>query len=283
MSISRQCFLIGLPRSCYYYQPCPVSQEDLLLMRIMDEQYTNHPSSGSRTMQGILLHNGFRVGRNRVRRLMQVMGLVAIYPKPRTTLIYLGHKKYPYLLRNVAIDRPNQVWCMDITYIRMRKNFMYLAAVMDWYSRCVLGWRLSNTMDCSFCLEAVQEALNYGKPEIFNTDQGVQFTCEEFTSALENLDIQISMDGKGRWLDNVFIERLWRSVKYELTYLKEYENGSQLYKDLKSYFEYYNNKRPHQVFDFRTPSQIYRQGIMGGSAPKPPAKTTDSPISLSFR
>jgi putative transposase len=250
--------LIGLARSCYYYEPCPVSQEDLSLMRLMDEQYTNYPSSGSRTMHGILLNNGFSIGRNRIRRLMQVMGLVAVYPKPRTTLISNGHKKYPYLLRSVVIDKPNQVWCMDITYLRMRNNYMYLTAVMDWYSRYVLGWRLSNTMDSLFCLDALEEALNYGKPEIFNTDQGVQFTCEEFTSKLENLDIRISMDGKGRWLDNVFIERLWRSVKYELTYLKEYENGSQLYKDLKIYFEYYNKMRPHQSFAFRTPSQVYQ-------------------------
>jgi len=189
---------------------------------------------------------------------MQIMGLVAVYPKPRTTLIAQGHKKYPYLLRNVVIDQPNQVWCMDITYLRMKKDYMYLTAVMDWYSRCVLGWRLSNTMDSTFCLDALDEALNYGKPRIFNTDQGVQFTCEDFTSALENLDIRISMDGKGRWLDNVFIERLWRSVKYELTYLKEYENGSHLYKDLKTYFEYYNEKRPHQTFNFRTPHQLYQ-------------------------
>jgi putative transposase len=227
-------------------------------MRLMDEQYTNHPSSGSRTMQGILLNNGFNVGRNKIRRLMQVMGLVAVYPKPRTSIISQGHKKYPYLLRNTVIDKQNQVWCMDITYLRMRNHYMYLTAVMDWYSRYVLGWCLSNTMDSLFCLDALEEALNYGKPEIFNTDQGVQFTCDEFTSKLENLDIQISMDGKGRWLDNVFIERLWRSVKYELTYLKEYENGSQLYKDLKAHFEYYNKKRPHQSFNFRTPSQVYQ-------------------------
>lgn len=250
--------MIDLPRSCYYYAPGQANQEDLLLMRLMDEQYTDHPSSGSRTMKGILLHNGFNVGRNRIRRLMQVMGLVAVYPKPRTTLIAQGHKKYPYLLRNIVIGRPNQVWCMDITYLRMKNTYMYLTAVMDWYSRCVLGWRLSNTMDCAFCLEAVEEALNYGKPEIFNTDQGVQFTCQEFTSTLEGLGIQISMDGKGRWMDNVFIERLWRSVKYELIYLKEYENGSHLFKELDEYFEYYNQRRPHQSFDFKTPTQMYQ-------------------------
>ena len=226
-------------------------------MRLMDEQHTNHPSSGSRTMQGILWNNGFKVGRNRIRRLMRIMGLIAVYPKPRTTLISEGHKKYPYLLRNLVVDRPNQAWCMDITYLRMRRDFVYLTAVMDWYSRFVLGWRLSNTMDCSFCLDAVEEAFSYGKPEIFNTDQGVQFTCKEFTSFLEGSNIQISMDGKGRWVDNVFVERLWRSVKYEATYLREYECCSDLYQDLKSYFDYYNNRRPHQSFSFRTPNQVY--------------------------
>jgi len=227
-------------------------------MRLMDEQHTDRPSSGSRTLRGILLNNGFRVGRNRVRRLMGIMGLVAVYPKPRTTLISVGHKKYPYLLRNIAIDRPNQVWCMDITYLRMRRGFVYLTAVMDWYSRYVLGWRLSNTMDCSFCLEAVEEAFSHGKPEIFNTDQGVQFTCSEFTSFLETANIRISMDGKGRWMDNVFIERLWRSIKYELTYLKEYENCAELYHDLVDYIQYYNRVRPHQSFDLQSPLHIYQ-------------------------
>jgi len=224
----------------------------------MDEQHTNYPSSGGRTMQGILINNGFSVGRNRIRRLMRIMGLVAVYPKPRTTLISQGHKKYPYLLRDIIIDKPNQVWCMDITYLRMRNDFIYLTAVMDWYSRYVLGWRLSNTMDSAFCLDAIEEAFSYGKPEIFNTDQGVQFTCVEFTSALERLSIQISMDGKGRWVDNVFIERLWRSIKYELTYLKEYETCSDLYIDLREYFDYYNNKRPHQSFHYRSPCHIYQ-------------------------
>lgn len=261
ISISRQCSLLDLPRSSYYYRPCPVSEEDLILMKLMDEQYTEHPSSGSRTMQGILLNSGFSMGRNRIRRLMRVMGLVAVYPKPRTTLVSEGHKKYPYLLRNVVVNRPNQVWCMDITYLRMRRDFVYLTAVMDWYSRYVLGWRLSNTMDSTFCLEAVEEAFSYGKPEIFNTDQGVQFTCEEFTSSLARSNIRISMDGKGRWIDNVFIERLWRSVKYELTYLKEYETCSQLYLDLTDYFKYYNNKRPHQSFNLRSPSQVYQAAL----------------------
>ena len=230
-------------------------------MRLMDEQHTSHPSSGSRTIQGVLRHNGFNIGRNRIRRLMRVMGLVAVYPKPRTTVISQSHKKYPYLLGHALIDRPNQVWCMDITYLRMRKDFVYLTAVMDWYSRYVLGWRLSNTMDSTFCLEAVEEAFSYGKPEIFNTDQGVQFTCQEFTSTLEDADIRISMDGKGRWVDNVFIERLWRSVKYELTYLKDYESCSELYLDLLNYFKYYNHTRPHQSFDLRVPAQVYNERV----------------------
>lgn len=256
----------------------------------MDEQYTQYPSSGSRTMQGVLQNNGYNVGRNRIRRLMRIMGLVAVYPKPRTTLISVGHKKYPYLLRNVAIDRPNQVWCMDITYLRMRNDFVYLAAVMDWHSRYVLGWRLSNTMDCNFCLEAVEDAFLYGRPEIFNTDQGVQFTSAEFTSTLENANIRISMDGKGRWVDNVFIERLWRSVKYELTYLKDYETCSALYHDLKDYFDYYNNRRPHQSHSLQSPVQLYlgegkrHHRDCWGLCPQTPGKQqTAPPISLPFR
>ncbi len=230
-------------------------------MRLMDEQHTEHPSSGTRTMQGILLNKGFKVGRNRIRRLMKIMGLVAVYPKPRTTLVSEEHKKYPYLLRNLTVDKSNEVWCMDITYLRMQRDFVYLTAVMDWHSRYVLGWRLSNTMDSAFCLEAVEEAFSYGKPEIFNTDQGVQFTCTEFTSFLKDSNIRISMDGKGRWADNVFIERLWRSVKYEQTYLKEYETCSELYLDLKNYFDYYNNRRPHQSFNYQSPNQVYQAAL----------------------
>jgi len=188
---------------------------------------------------------------------MRQMGIVAVYPKPRTTQSCDLHKKYPYLLRNLSIDSPNQVWCMDITYLPMRGGFIYLCAVMDWYSRYVLAWRISNSMDSSFCLEAVEEALLRGKPEIFNTDQGVQFTCKEFTALLEGQGIRISMDGKGRWMDNVFIERLWRSVKYELVYLKEFATPSHLYKELDKYFRYYNQQRPHQALDFCTPQERY--------------------------
>lgn len=226
-------------------------------MRLIDEQYTAHPSSGSRTMQGILLRNGYRINRKRIQRLMKKMGLVAVYPKPKTTVASEKHKKYPYLLRNLTINSPNQVWCMDITYIRMRTGYVYLTAVMDWYSRCVLTWKLSNTMDCNFCLEAVEDAFSYGKPGIFNTDQGVQFTCSEFISTLEQSNILISMDGKGRWMDNVFIERLWRSVKYELIYLKEFETPSELFSELNNYFNYYNKIRPHQTFSYQTPFEMY--------------------------
>lgn len=227
-------------------------------MRIMDEQYTNYPSSGSRTMWSVIRNNGFLIGRERIRRLMRQMGITAVYPKPRTTQPCDLHKKYPYLLRELVIDKPNQVWCTDITYLPMRGGFVYLTAVMDWYSRCVLAWKISNAMDSTFCLEAVEEAFSFGRPTIFNTDQGVQFTCKEFTKLLEGQGISISMDGKGRWMDNVFIERLWRSVKYELIYLKEFITTSHLYQELDRYFRYYNSKRPHQALDFHTPQQIYR-------------------------
>lgn len=233
------------------------SPENLLLMRLMDEQYTKRPSSGSRTMWGVLRNAGYEVSRNRIRRLMKKMGLIAIYPKPRTTVPFQGHKKYPYLLRDLKVTHPNQVWCTDITYVRMRDGFMYLTAVMDWFSRYVLSWRLSNSLDMDFCLEALEEAFFYGKPEIFNSDQGVQYTSQEFSKILEEKNIRISMDGKGRWMDNVFIERLWRSVKYDLVYLKEFQTVSELFCELKDYFEYYNKSRPHQSLDYKTPCFVY--------------------------
>jgi len=228
-------------------------------MRLMDKQYTERPSSGSRTMWGILRNAGYIISRKRIQRLMKKMGLIAVYPKPKTTQIIQNHKKYPYLLRGLNIFRPNQVWCTDITYIRMREGFMYLSAVMDWHSRYVLSWRLSNTLDSDFCLEALEEAFDYGKPEIFNTDQGVQFTCEAFTSALENAKIKISMDGKGRWMDNVFIERLWRSVKYDLIYLKEFQTVSELFHEIGDYFNYYNELRPHQSLGYNSPLSVYKK------------------------
>jgi putative transposase len=227
-------------------------------MRLMDEQYTKYPSSGSRTMWGILKDAGYVVSRKRIQRLMKKMGLIAIYPKPRTTQVNPGHKKYPYLLRGLKIDYPNKVWCTDITYLRMREGFIYLNAVMDWHSRYVLSWKLSNTLDADFCLEALGEAFNEGYPEIFNTDQGAQFTCEAFTSKLENANVKISMDGKGRWMDNVFIERLWRSVKYDLVYLKEFQSVSELFYALEEYFVYYNKSRPHQALNYKSPFYVYK-------------------------
>lgn len=257
ISICRQCSLLELSRPTYYLKPAGEREENLLLMNFMDEQYTKHPSSGSRTMVGVLQNAGYQVNRKRVQRLMHLMGLSAVYPKPRTTHFSKESKKYPYLLRNLLVFRPNQVWCSDITYIRMKQGFMYLAAVMDWFSRYVLSWRLSNTLDSSFCSEALVEALLHGKPEIFNTDQGVQFTSTDFISILQNEQIRISMDGKGRCLDNVFIERLWRSVKYEFVYLREFETVRELFQGLFDYFDYYNNSRPHQSLKLKSPYEIH--------------------------
>jgi putative transposase len=259
ISISRQCSLLGISRPTYYLQPAGESAENLLLMKLIDEQYTNHPSSGSRTMLGILRNAGYNINRKRIQRLMQQMGLAAVYPKPKTTLVAPEHKKYPYLLRNLPISYPNQVWCADITYIRMRHGFMYLTAVMDWFSRYVLSWRLSNTLDSQFCLDAVEGAFEKGKPEIFNTDQGVQFTSTGFTARLIKAEVQISMDGKGRCLDNVFIERLWRSVKYELIYLNEFESAAELFQGLFRYFDYYNHVRPHQALGLKSPYDIHKR------------------------
>lgn len=214
-------------------------------------------------MQGVLFRQGCRIGRDRVRSLMRKMGLSAIYPKPKTSIASIEHKKYPYLLRSLNVRRPNHVWCMDITYLRMKGGFVYLAAVMDWFSRFILGWRLSNSMDTSFCLEAVEESFSLAKPEIFNTDQGVQFTSADFTGFLESSGVRVSMDGKRRWVDNVFIERFWRSVKYELVYLKDYHTCTELYRDLNHYITYYNHERPHQSFDFSTPNEMYQADAEG--------------------
>jgi putative transposase len=226
-------------------------------MRLIDAKYMERPFYGWRPMTDYLRRQGYVVNHKRVRRLMRKMGLQAIYPKPRTSQSAEGHKIYPYLLRNLAITRVNQVWSSDITYVPMRRGFMYLVAVIDWFSRYVLSWRLSNTLDGQFCLDALQEALCMGKPEIFNTDQGVQFTAHAFTSALEEAEIRISMDGKGRALDNVFIERLWRTVKYEDIYLREYETVPMLYAGLDSYFQFYNHERSHQSLDYATPAEAH--------------------------
>jgi putative transposase len=260
LSISRQCELLGLNRSSYYYEPQTETQENLALMRVIDQQYTDHPYFGSRRMTIWLGEQGHEVNRKRVQRLMRLMGLEAVYPKPKLSLPGQGHKVFPYLLRDVKIARVDQVWSTDITYVPMPNGFMYLAAIIDWYSRYVLAWRLSNTLDGSFCLELLDEALGQGRPEVFNTDQGVQFTAEAFTSRLLSAGVAVSMDGKGRCLDNIFVERLWRSVKYEEIYLRCHETVPQLSQGLGRYFLFYNEERPHQSLDYRTPGEVYREG-----------------------
>ena len=252
LSLRRQCELLGLARGSWYYEPVSETAENLKLMRQIDELYLQRPYYGSRR-----LANHFQVNRKRVQRLMRQLGLEAIYPKPRTTVGGPEHKIYPYLLRNVEIDRPDQVWSTDITYIPLRDGYLYLVAVLDWYSRQVLSWRLSNTLDGGFCLEALREATQRARPEIFNTDQGVQFTSLSYTGYLEALEVSISMDGRGRALDNVFIERLWRTVKYEEVYLKDYETAWAAESSLREYFDFYNHDRPHQSLDNRTPSEVY--------------------------
>jgi putative transposase len=249
--------LLGLSRSSLYYEPAEESSENLRLMRRIDEEYTAHPFYGSRKMTGWLVQQGEVVNRKRVQRLMRLMGLEAIYPKPRLSLGGRGHQVFPYLLRNVRIERADQVWSSDITYIPLRAGFMYLAAIIDWYSRYVLAWRLSNTLDGSFCLEMLDEALAGGRPEVFNTDQGVQFTAAAFTGRLLSAGVAMSMDGRGRCLDNVFVERLWRTLKYEDVYLRGYESVPELMQGLDRYFRFYNRERLHQALDYRTPALVY--------------------------
>lgn len=263
LSIRRQCELLRISRSAYYQQPAGESPENLALMRVIDEQHLRYPFFGRRQMTAWLRMQGYRVNEKRVRRLMSLMGLVAVFPGRKTTIPNREHRVYPYLLRGVEVVRPNQVWSADITYIPMREGFMYLVAVIDWYSRHVLSWELSNTMDSSFCVEALKGAFecSTSEPEIFNTDQGSQFTSQAFTSELECRDIQVSMDGKGRALDNVFIERLWRTVKYEEVYLKSYESVAELRGSLESYFDFYCNKRPHQALAGQTPASVYNAAI----------------------
>jgi putative transposase len=256
--VRRQCELLGLSRSSLYYEPGGEAAEDLRLMRRIDERYTACPFYGSRRMTAWLNEQGEGVNRKRVQRLMRVMGLEAIYPKPRLSLAGKGHRIYPYLLRGVKVERRDQVWSTDITYVPMPSGFMYLAAVIDWFSRYVIGWRLSNTLDGSFCTEMLEDALRTGKPEVFNTDQGVQFTAEAFTGRLESAGVAVSMDGRGRALDNVFVERLWRSVKYEDIYIRGYDTVPGLHRGLARYFDFYNDERPHQSLDYRTPAAVYR-------------------------
>jgi putative transposase len=252
--------LLGLHRSNVYYEMIPESIENLALMRLIDEEYLRHPFLGSRRMVLWLQSQGHVVNRKKVQRLLGIMGLQGIAPGPRTTVRAVGHTVYPYLLRGVEINRPNQVWACDITYVPMPRGYLYLTAVMDWFSRCVLSWKLSNSMDVEFCCEALDEALCYGRPEIFNTDQGSQFTSREFTGRLAAKSIAISMDGKGRAIDNVMIERLWRTVKYENIYLKEYATGADCHQGLKAYFTYYCHERPHQGLSNQTPWHAFRTG-----------------------
>jgi putative transposase len=274
ISVRCQCDLLGLNRSSYYYQPKTVTrkpknttgqmvspvletEQNLSIMKRIDELYMSYQFYGSRNMRAVLNREGYCVNRKRIQRLMRLMGIQAIYPKPRLSIAGKGHKVYPYLLKDLSIDRPNFVWCADITYIRLAHGFVYLVAIMDWYSRRVLSWRLSNTLDTDFCLEALEEALENGKPEIFNTDQGCQFTSESFTCRLKEAGIKISMDGRGRVFDNIMIERLWRSLKYQDIYIKDYQTVMELSAGLDAYFRFYNYERPHQSLENKTPAMVY--------------------------
>ena len=258
LPITQQAEALGISRSTVYYQPRPVSAEDLWLMRQVDELHLNYPFAGSRMLRDLLGHQGLEVGRRHLRTLMRRMGIEAIYRRPNTSKPAEGHRIYPYLLRGLAIARPNQVWAMDITYIPMARGFVYLAAVVDWFSRRVLAWKLSITMEASFCIETLEEALSKNeKPQIFNTDQGSQFTSEAFTGRLKEEGIKISMDGKGRWRDNVFVERIWKSIKYEEVYLHAYASVCEARTSIGRYLEFYNSIRPHSSLKAQTPDQVY--------------------------
>ena len=260
LSIARQCELVGIARSSFYYTGTGESLLNLELMRKIDEQFMRTPWYGSRQMARCLRRQGYPVGRKRIRRLMRKMGLTPVYQAPRTSKPHPEHRIFPYLLRNLTIDRPNQVWCADITFIPMHRGFLYLVAIMDWSTRAVLSWRLSNTMDPGFCVEALKEALAiYGTPDIFNTDQGSQFTSDDFTQVLKDAGVRISLDGKGRWMDNVFIERLWRSLKYECVYLRDFETGFQAQREIGTWIKYYNLERPHSLFADKTPLEVYNE------------------------
>ena len=258
LPLTRQASLLKLSRSSLYYQARGIAPADLLVMRRIDELHLNYPFAGSRMLRDLLRAEGIEIGRQRVVRMMKRMDITAIYRRPNTSKPAPGHKIYPYLLRNLAVARPDQVWAMDISYIPMARGFVYLAAVIDWFTRRVLSWRVSITMEVDFCLAAVEEALGkYGKPEIFNTDQGSQFTSAAFTGLLADNAIAISMDGRGSWRDNIFVERLWRSVKYEEVYLRAYDSVAEARASLGRYLDFYNRKRPHSTLDARTPDQAY--------------------------
>jgi putative transposase len=277
LSLRRQCVLLGLGRAALYYRPVKVAPYAFELMALIDRQYLRTPFYGSRRMTVWLQAQGHMINRKRVQRLMQRMGLEAIYQHPRTSLPAPEHRIYPYLLRGLAIERVNQVWAADITYIPMARGFLYLVAVMDWVSRYVLAWRLSNLLDTSFCVEAVEEALDKGRPEIFNTDQGSQFTDEDFTSVLHIHEVAISMDGRGRFSDNIFVERLWRSLKYEEVYLRAYENVAEARQAIAAYFEFYNNERLHQALDYRAPRQVFEEAVRLASSARGETAGADRP------
>ena len=258
LPVVRQCQLLGISRSSVYYRAQPFPEGDLTLMRRIDELHLNHPFAGARMLRDVLRQEGFQVGRRHVTRLMKKMGIEALYRRPNTSRKHPQNPVFPYLLRGLDITRPNHVWAMDITYIPMRKGFVYLAAVLDWATRRVLSWRLSNSLTTDFCIEAVEEAIQrHGRPEIFNTDQGCQFTSQEFIGLIQGHGIQVSMDGKGRWIDNVFVERLWKSVKYEEVYLHAYDSLAQARQGLQRYFKFYNERRPHSSLDGKTPDLVY--------------------------
>jgi len=259
LSIRRQCELLNINRSSLYYKPAKEDDKSLVLMKIIDEEYTRHPFYGTRRMKSYLRTQGYNVNRKCIQRLYGLMGLEAIYPKPNLSKAIKEHKKYPYLLRGVDIDRQDQVWSSDITFIRLKYGFVYLMAIIDWFSRCVLGWELSISLGADFCIEALARVLKAGKCDIFNTDQGSQFTSDGFTRLLLANEVQISMDGKGRALDNIFIERLWRSVKYESVYLNQWETVQEARNGLSRYFEFYNHERPHQSLGYKTPWMVYSE------------------------
>ena len=260
LSLVRQCTLLNISRASVYYRPVSTRAEDLELMARMDRQYLKTPFYGSRRMKAWLLAEGYLVSRSKVRRLMRLMGLEAIYRRPNTSKPAPGHRVYPYLLKGVDVNRVDQVWAADITYIPMAQGFLYLVAIMDWHSRHVLAWKLSNTMDTDFCVTALEAALGKGRPEVFNTDQGAEFTSDAFTQTLQERGIRVSMDGKGRYLDNIFVERLWRSIKYEEVYLKAYQTVAEARVGINAYLEFYNRRRPHQSLGYRTPAQVYQKG-----------------------
>ena len=267
-SVRRQCELLDLSRASVYRPPTATDPEDLALMRRLDELYLKHPFYGSRRMAVVLRAQGHKINRKRVQRLMRTMGLEALAPKPGTSRKAPQNRVYPYLLRHLTIDRPNHVWCADVTYVPMAQGFLYLVVIMDWASRCVLAWRLSNTLDASFCVAALEEALTKGKPAIFNTDQGVQFTSTAFTSVLSAAGIAISMDGRGRWMDNVFVERLWRSLKYEEIHLRDYANALEARIGIGKWIAFYNRERGHMAFGYRTPEAMWAAGVQITQPPK---------------